>query len=149
MPGIDESGRPPTLAAGNPAMTRVIACLRRIGEDCPDFLVPDARSDTRSVSLHALENIVLSILLISPRRARATAFIDVFVEFMDQVHDFRTFGPDIEPLIVRTCRAEIRIVVYQIFIMPQGTVPVVTRETLALILLAISDSNMRNQLFYS
>ena len=101
------------------------------------------------MSLLALENIVLSILLISPGRARATAFVDVFIEFMDQLHGFRTFGPDFEPLIVRTCRAEIRIVVNQIFTMPQGTVPVVARETLALILLAISDSNIRNELFNS
>ena len=130
-------------------MTRVIACLRRIGVDCADILVPDTRSNTRSVSLLALENIVLSILLISPGRARATAFADVFVEFMDQVHGFRTFGHDFEPLIVRTCRAEIRIAVNQISTVPQGTVPVVAHETLALMFLAIPDSNIRNQLFDS
>ena len=128
-------------------MTRVVECLRRIGVDCADTLVPDTRSDTGSVSLLALGNIVRSILLIPPGRARATAFVDVFIEFMDQLHGFRTFGPDFEPLIVRTCRAEIRIVVNQIFTMPQGTVPVVARETLALILLAISDSDIRNELF--
>ena len=149
MPGVDEGGRPSTVPIRNPAMTRVIACLRRIGVDCADILVPDTRSDTRSVSLLALENVVLSILLISPRRARATAFVDVFVEFMDQVHGFRTFGPDFEPLIARTCRAEIRIVVNQVFNTPQGTVPVVACETLALILLAISDSNILNEFFNS
>ena len=79
MTGIDEVGRPSTAPAGNPAMTRVVACLRRIGVDYADILIPDTRSDTLSVSLLALENIVLSILLISPGRARATAFVDVFV----------------------------------------------------------------------
>ena len=118
MPVIDEGGKPSAVPIVNPAMTRVIACLRRIGVDYADILVPDTRSDTRSVSLFALVNIVLSILLISPGRARATAFVDVFVEFMDQVHGFRTFIPDFEPLIVRTCRAEIRIAVNQIFTMP-------------------------------
>ena len=83
MPSIDEGGRPSTVLAGNPVMTRVIACLRRIGVECADILVPDTRPDTSSVSLLALENIVQSILLISPWRARATAFVDVFVEFMD------------------------------------------------------------------
>ena len=149
MPGIDEGGRPSTVPTGNPAMTRVIACLRRICVDCADILVPDTQSDTRSVSLLALENIVLPILLIPPVRARATAFVDVFIEFMDQVHGFRTFGPDFEPHIVRTCCTEIRIVVSQIFTMPQGTVPVVARETLALFLLAISDSHIRSELFDS
>ena len=110
MPGIDKGGRPSTLTAGNPVMTLVIACLRRIGVDFADILVPDTRSDTRSVSLLAPENIALSILKISSGRARATAFVDVFIEFIDQVHGFRTFGPDFEPLIVRTCRAEICIV---------------------------------------
>ena len=147
MPGIDEGGRPSTVTARNPAMTRVIACLRRIGVDCADILVPDTRSDTRSVSLLSLENIVLPILLISPGRACATAFVNVFIKFMGQFHGFRTSRPDSEPLIVRTCRAEIRIVVNWIFTMSQGTVPVVARETSALILLAVSDSDIRNELF--
>ena len=148
MPGIDDGGRT-TIPAVNTAMTRVIACLRRICVDCADILVPDTQSKTCSVSLLALENIASSIHLITPRRARSIAFVDVFIEFMDQVHGSRTFGPDLEPLIVRTCRAEIRIVVNQIFTMPQETVPVVARETLALILLAISDINIRNKLFDS
>ena len=83
MPGTGEGGRPSTVPAVNPAMARVIACLRRIYVDCADILVPDIRSDTRSVSLLAIENIVLSILPISSGLARATAFVDVFVEFMD------------------------------------------------------------------
>ena len=68
---------------------------------------------------------------------------------MDQFHGLRTFGLDFKPLIVRTYRAEIRIVVNQIFLMPQGTVPVVTRETLVLILHAISNGNIRDELFDS
>ena len=62
----DEGGRPSTIPTGNPAITRVIACLRRIGVDSADIVVPDIRSDTRSVPLLALENIVLHFLLISP-----------------------------------------------------------------------------------
>ena len=68
---------------------------------------------------------------------------------MDQVHGFRTFEADFETSIVRTCLSEIRIVVNQIFNMPQGTVPKVARKTLALILLLISDGNTRNELFDS
>ena len=149
MPGIDEGGRPSTVTSENTVMTRSIACLRRICEDYADILVPDTQSDTRSVSLLAIENIVLSILLTPRRRARSTAFVDAFIEFMDQVHVFQTFVPDFEPFIVRTCRAEMRIVVNQIFTMPQGTVPVVAPETLVLIPLPISDSNIRNELIDS
>ena len=82
-------------------------------------------------------------------RAHATAFLDSFIEYMDQVHDLRTFGPDFDPFIVRTCPAEIRIVVNQTFTLPQGTFPVAALETLALIFLAISDNNIRNGLFDS
>ena len=125
-------------------MTRVIACIRRICVGSADILVPDTQSNTRSVSLLAFEKTVSPILLIPPGRAQSTAFADVFIEFMDQVHVFRTFGPKLEPYTVRTCGAKIRIVVNQIFTKPQGSVPVVARETLALILLAISDSNIRS-----
>ena len=99
MSGIGKGGRPYTVPIRNPGMTCVIACLRRIGVDCADVLVPDARSDTRSVSLLAPENTVLSILLISPGRARATSFVDVFIEFMNQLDGLRTFRPDFEPLL--------------------------------------------------
>ena len=130
-------------------MTRVIACPRCICVGCADILVSDTQSNTRSVSLLALENIVLYILHIDPRRAHATAFVDLFIEFIDQVHGFRTFGPELEIHTVRTCRAEIRIVVNQVFSMSQGTAPVVSRETLGIILLAISDRDIRNELFDS
>ena len=75
MLGIDESGRPSTLHAGNPSIARLIACFRRIGVDCAEFLVPDMRSDTLSVSLLALENTALSVIFISPGRARTKARI--------------------------------------------------------------------------
>ena len=58
------------------------------------------------------------------RRARATAFVDTFVEFMNQFHRFQTFGPNLGPYFIRKRCAEIRIVMNQIFAMPQGTVPV-------------------------
>ena len=149
MPGIDETGRPSTVRAGNSAMTLIIGCLRRLCVECADTLVPYMQSNTRSVSLIALESIALSILLIPPGRVRSTDFVDLFVEFMNQVHGFRTFGPNLESNIVRECRAEIRIVVNQIFTIPPGMVPVVARETLVLILPIISDSDTRNELFDS
>ena len=100
MPGIDEGGRLSAVPSENTAMTRVIACLRRICVDCADILVPDSQLDTSPLSLLALEKILLSILLIATGRARATAFVDVFIQFMDQVHGFRTFWPDFEPFLV-------------------------------------------------
>ena len=60
-------GRPSTVPGGNLAMNRVIACLLRICVDCADILIPDTQSGTCSVSLLALENTVLFIMLISPR----------------------------------------------------------------------------------
>ena len=149
MPGIDEGGRPSRVTAGNPEMSRVFACLRRICVDFADILVPDMQSGSRPVSLLALENIVLSILLIYQRWAHATAFVDMFVDYMNQAHDFRRFGPNLEPFIVWICRAEIRLVVNKIFTMLQGTFLLVSRETLVLIFLSISDSDIRNELFDS
>ena len=67
-------------------MTRVIACLRRICVDCADILVPDTKLGTPSVSLLALEDVVLSISIFPSGRARASAFVDVLFEYMDQVH---------------------------------------------------------------
>ena len=129
MQGIDECGRPSTVPTENTAMTRVIACLRRICVDSTDTLVPDTQSDTHLVSLLALENIVLPIVFIPPVRARATAFVDLLIEFMDQVRGFRTFRPDFKTFIVQTFRSEIDIVVNQIFSVSQGTVPIVPLET--------------------
>ena len=149
MSGINEDGRSSTILPENATMIHVIACLRRICVCCDDILVPDTRSDTRSVSLLVLENIVLPILLIPLRRARATAFVDVFVKFMDQVHGFRKFGPSLEPYVVRTRLAEIRIVVNQIFNTPHATVPMIACESLAHLLLAILNSNIQNKLFDS
>ena len=98
MLGIDEIGRPSTVPAGNPAMTRVIACLRSFCVDCAYILVPSMQSDTRKVSLLAIENILLTILLIPPVRARATTFVDVFVEFMNQFHCFQCSNLNWSPL---------------------------------------------------
>ena len=83
MPGINEGGRPSTLPAEDTAMTRVIPCLRRICVDYANILLPNTQLDALSLSFLDLKNIGLSILLIPPRRYCATAFVDVFIEFMD------------------------------------------------------------------
>ena len=117
--------------------------------DCADILVLNMQSDTHSVSLLAIENILLFILLIPPERAHATAFVNIFIEFINRFHGFRTFGPNLEPFIVRKFHSEICLVVNQIFTVPQRKVPVVARESLVLILLTISDSDTRNEFFDS
>ena len=146
MPGLTQDDS--FAGQQHPSSVRFRSVLLSLGANNAVRLITDNSDGERSPALLAIENIVLRILLVHDVRTRSTVLIEISIFLMMEIHGFPVMAMDFVPQEVQDCRADITFL--SNLIIALGTSDIISstaQETMAIILLAVVDSEICAELF--
>lgn len=148
MPGINEGGRPSQMSAQHPSIARICSYLRGLGLEFVAGLIVPAEGGDRSLELLAMENIILRVALIRSDQVRASALVDLFLDFLAQVHQVQVVHQGTLTPFIDGARADIMVLVNRVLESgSEASVNAAARETMMVILLAVLNCGVREALF--